>query len=76
MPVISFHLPPSQYLNAHHLHWAHCENFGALFIFFKNSYVNLGHKGVINCRQTSFISQCKSHAPNGVVQSEVGDLSV
>lgn len=75
MPVISFHPPPSQYLNARHLHWAHCENPWGSVYFFKNSYVNLGHKGVINCGQTSFISQCKSHAPNGVVQSDVGDLS-
>ena len=36
------------YLNARHLNWIHCENPRGSFLFFKNSYVNLGHKRVTN----------------------------
>lgn len=60
VPVITFYLPPNQYLNAYHLNWICFENTRAFFFFtFQEQLSNSGPKASYQLR-----------AGNGVVSSE------
>lgn len=48
------------------------ENPRGFFVLFKNSYLNLGKKLVINWGQTSFITRHKSHPHNGCSEERGG----
>lgn len=59
VPVITFYLPPNQYLNAYHLNWIRFENTDAFFFTFQEQLSNSGPK-------TSY----QVRAGNGVVSNE------